>query len=68
VAGITPAQFRALLGPEDAADIAAGGLHPKTLHGYAQSFAGREVVVREVRVTHPLVVVEAVWIHFRIHW
>jgi hypothetical protein len=30
VAGITPAQFRALLSPEDIADIEAGGIHPKT--------------------------------------
>ena len=39
VAGIIPAQFRSLLSPEDIDDIAAGGIHPKTLHGYAQSFA-----------------------------
>jgi hypothetical protein len=39
VAGITPAQFRSLLSPEDIADIEAGGIHPKTLHAYAQSFA-----------------------------
>ena len=37
--GITPAQFRALLSPEDGADIAAGAIHSKTLHAYAQSFA-----------------------------
>jgi hypothetical protein len=39
VAGITPAQFRALLSPEDIADIEAGGIHRKTLHAYAESFA-----------------------------
>ena len=39
VAGITPAQFRALLSPEDIDDIAAGAIHSKTLHGYTQSFA-----------------------------
>ncbi len=38
VAGITPAQLRALLSPEDIDDIAAGAIHPKTLHAYAQSF------------------------------
>ena len=32
VEGITSAQFRALLSPEDIEDIAAGGIHPKTLH------------------------------------
>jgi hypothetical protein len=39
VAGITPAQFRSLLSPEDIDDIAAGGIHPKALHAYAESFA-----------------------------
>jgi hypothetical protein len=39
VAGITPAQFRALLSPEDVADIEGGGVHPKTLKAYARSFA-----------------------------
>jgi hypothetical protein len=39
VAGVTPARFRALLSPEDIADIEAGGIHPKTLHAYAESFA-----------------------------
>jgi hypothetical protein len=39
MAGITPARFRALLSPEDIADIEAGGIHPKTLHAYAESFA-----------------------------
>jgi hypothetical protein len=39
VAGITPAQFRALLSPEDVADIEAGGIHPKILKAYALSFA-----------------------------
>ena len=37
--GITPAQFRSLLSPEDVADIKAGGIHTKTLHAYALSFA-----------------------------
>jgi hypothetical protein len=49
VAGITPAQFRSLLSPEDIDDIAAGGIHPKALHGYVQSFAAgmrsRRIVV-----------------------
>ena len=31
VAGITPAQFQALLSPEDIDDIAAGAIHSKTL-------------------------------------
>jgi hypothetical protein len=39
VAGITLAQFRALLCSEDIADIEAGGIHPKTLHAYVESFA-----------------------------
>lgn len=39
VAGITPAQFRARLSPEDIMDVEAGAIHPKTLHAYAQSFA-----------------------------
>jgi hypothetical protein len=39
VAGITPAQFRALMSPADIDDIAAGAIHPKTLRGYAQLFA-----------------------------
>ena len=39
VAGITPAQFRSLLSPEDIDDIEAGGIHPKTLKAYALSFA-----------------------------
>lgn len=39
VAGITPAQFRALLSPEDVADIEAGAIHRKTLGAYAMSFA-----------------------------
>jgi hypothetical protein len=39
VAGITPAQFRALLSPEDIKDIEAGGIHPKTLRAFALSFA-----------------------------
>jgi hypothetical protein len=39
VAGISAAQFRALLSPEDIADIEAGDVHPKTLHAYAESFA-----------------------------
>ena len=39
LAGITPEQFRALLSPEDVADIEVGGIHPKTLHAYAESFA-----------------------------
>jgi hypothetical protein len=39
VMGISSAQFRALLSPEDIDDIAAGGIHPKTLHAYAESFA-----------------------------
>jgi hypothetical protein len=38
-AGITVEVFRSLLCPEDIDDIAAGGIHPKTLHAYAQSFA-----------------------------
>jgi hypothetical protein len=36
---VTEAHFRALLSPEDIADIEAGGIHPKTLHAYAESFA-----------------------------
>jgi hypothetical protein len=36
VAGITPAQFRALLSHEDMADIEAGAIHHKTLKAYAQ--------------------------------
>lgn len=39
VTGITPAQFRSRLSPEDIDDIAAGGIHPKILCGYALSFA-----------------------------
>ena len=39
VAGITPAQFRSLLSPEDLEDIAAGAIHRKTLGAYAMSFA-----------------------------
>ena len=32
--------FRSLLSPEDIKDIeAGGGIHPKTLHAYAESFA-----------------------------
>jgi hypothetical protein len=38
LAGITPAQFRALLSPEDIDDIAAGAIHSNSLHAYAQSF------------------------------
>jgi hypothetical protein len=38
VAGITPAQLRSLLSPEDINGIAAGAIHPKTLHAYAQTF------------------------------
>ena len=38
-AGITPAQFGALLSPEDVQDITAGDIHPKTLKAYALSFA-----------------------------
>jgi hypothetical protein len=41
-AGITKTQFRSLLSPEDIADIAAGGIHPKTLRAYALSFAEAE--------------------------
>ena len=37
MAGITPAQFRALLSHEDVADIEAGDIHPKTLKAYALS-------------------------------
>jgi hypothetical protein len=36
VVGITEAQFWA---PEDMGDIEAGGIHSKTLHTYALSFA-----------------------------
>lgn len=39
VAGISPAQFWALLSPEDVADVEAGAIHTKTLHAYAQLFA-----------------------------
>jgi hypothetical protein len=39
VVGISPAQFRAFLSPEDAADIEVGGIHPRTLGAYARSFA-----------------------------
>jgi hypothetical protein len=39
VAGITPAQFRALMSPEDVADVEAGAIHPKTLKAYALAFA-----------------------------
>jgi hypothetical protein len=39
VEGITPEVFRSLLSREDVADIEAGGIHRKTLKGYAQSFA-----------------------------
>ena len=39
VAGIIPAQFQALLSPEDIADIEAGAIHTKTVHAYALSFA-----------------------------
>lgn len=39
VDGITTAQFRSLLDPEDVVDIEDGGLHPRTLRGYAESFA-----------------------------
>jgi hypothetical protein len=39
VAGITPAQFRALMSPEDINDIAAGAIRSKTLQAYAESFA-----------------------------
>lgn len=39
MADMTPAVFRAVLSLEDIQDIEAGGIHPKTLHGYAQSFA-----------------------------
>jgi hypothetical protein len=41
VEGITPAQFRSLLSPEDVADIEAGGVPHKALRAYAQSFAER---------------------------
>ncbi|MGH7315688.1 MAG: hypothetical protein ACREJS_05440 [Candidatus Rokuibacteriota bacterium] len=41
VGGITPAQFRALLSPEDLDDIEGG----ETLRAYALSFAGRVVVL-----------------------
>jgi len=39
VADITPAQFRALLSPEDLVDIEAGDIPVETLHAYAESFA-----------------------------
>jgi hypothetical protein len=39
VAGITVEVFRSLLCSEDIEDIEAGGIHPKTLHAYAESFA-----------------------------
>ena len=50
VAGITLAEFRALLSPEDITDVAAGAIHAKTLKGFAASFAegiqsGRVVVL-----------------------
>ncbi|MGH9896049.1 MAG: hypothetical protein ACREA0_29485 [bacterium] len=49
VAGITPAQFRSLLSPEDVADIEAGEIGVETIRSYALSFAagigsGRVVV------------------------
>ena len=37
--GITPAEFRSLLSPEDLDDIAAGAIHRNTLKGFAESFA-----------------------------
>ena len=39
LAGITTAQFRALLSPEDLQDIGGGDIPVETLHGYAESFA-----------------------------
>jgi TubC N-terminal docking domain len=50
VGGITPEVFRSLLSPEDLDDIEAGDIHPKTLKGFAGSFAegirsGRVVVL-----------------------
>jgi hypothetical protein len=39
VAGITPAQFRALLSPEDVQHIAGGDISVETLRAYALSFA-----------------------------
>jgi hypothetical protein len=36
--GITVEVFRSLLSPEDINGIAAGAIHPKTLHAYAQTF------------------------------
>lgn len=39
VDGISPEVFRLLLSDEDAADIEAGDIHPKTLKGYALSFS-----------------------------
>ena len=39
VAGITPAQLRALLSLKDVADIEGGCIHPKTLKAYSQVFA-----------------------------
>ena len=57
VAGITQAQFRALLSHEDIADIEAGDIPVETLRGYAESCAegirsGR-IVVREGAESNP---------------
>ena len=57
LAGITPAQFRALLSPEDISGHRGRRHPPETLHAYAQSFAegmrsGR-IVVGEVGTTTP---------------
>jgi hypothetical protein len=65
VAGITPAQFRALLSPEDAADIGAGGIYPKTLHAYAESFAegfrsGRMAAIPERKGAKPALLLGSV--------
>lgn len=50
VEGITAAEFRSLLSPEDIADIEASDIPVLTLHAYARSFAegirsGRVVVL-----------------------
>jgi hypothetical protein len=67
VACITPAQVRALLSPEDVADIKVGGIHPRTLGAYARSFAegmrsGRSVVREDAKpgpVSGSIVITEA---------
>jgi hypothetical protein len=51
VAGITPAQFWALLSHEDMADIAAGAIHPKTFKAYALSCAEG---IRSARLVPPV--------------